>query len=282
MPRQEEKPAFAVEQRRHPVFRRFISVASIAGIVLILIVLFFALPNLLISSSSFCGLCHDRDHKTWSVSTHKNVGCVTCHAKRDFRGMLITGLGLTQKVLIKVGAAEGVRPAGFDGSPTHEVCDPCHKVRKNISPSGDLLIPHQAHTQLRKIACVDCHKGLVHRVSSEKRNRTSMLGCYRCHDGRKAANSCSACHTEKALPEDHRADNWLMIHSQVQEQNPAYCEDCHGWVEDYCSECHRRKPRSHRAEWPGWRAKHQELILSDRSKGCGACHGDMCKSCHPR
>lgn len=271
------------ERRRHPVFRKVVAVTSRIGVVVLILIGFVAIPSLITFHPRFCATCHPQSYKIWLASTHKHVSCSDCHIKSDIESVLLSRLGLGKKVLMKLNPEVDVaKPASFLGHPPNEMCDRCHKQRRTISTSGDLKIPHLSHTKLRKLHCVDCHRSLVHKSSSVKRNRQSMISCYRCHDGKKAPNSCSACHTEKALPDDHRSPNWLKVHSQIQQTKPDYCFDCHGWVKDYCAECHQRKPRSHFTEWPGWRAKHQALILSEESQGCKQCHGDICVSCHSR
>lgn len=279
--RTEQKPP-RVEKRKHPVLRKTITITSTIGAGVFLIVLFIALPNLISFTPRFCAICHAQAHKAWLASTHKNVSCVQCHVESDLQSALLSRLSLGQKILWRLNPeAEHGKPGGFVGRPLDKSCDPCHKTRRVVSAAGDLRIPHTAHTQLRKLHCVDCHRYLVHGSSMRKGNRPSMIGCYRCHDGKKAPNSCSACHTEKALPDDHKSADWLKIHGQAQAANPDYCVECHGWVEDYCKECHQRKPRSHMTS--DWRAHHQVLILSeDKRSGCRQCHGEMCVSCHPR
>lgn len=272
----------ALERRRHPIFRKSITVTSTIGAV-VLVLTFLAVLSIAAFQPRFCGTCHSQIYKTWSTSTHKHVSCSDCHVKPDLKSIILSRLGLTKTILMKITfLRDRERPDGFSGHPPNELCDHCHKVKRAVSPSGDLRIPHSAHTKLRKLSCIDCHRGLVHKKSSIKRSRTSMIGCYRCHDGKKAPNSCSICHTEKSLPDDHRSPDWLNIHSQVQRADPDYCVRCHGWVKDYCNECHQRKPRSHLTGWPGWRAKHQVYILSDEKRGCSQCHGEVCVSCHPR
>jgi hypothetical protein len=105
-----------------------------------------------------------------------------------------------------------------------------------------------------------------------------MITCYKCHDGKKAPNACTACHTEKAVPEDHKAPDWLVIHSQKQKQDPLYCEKCHGWVKGYCTECHQRKPKSHAGKW---RTTHRDRVASAGMQNCVQCHReDFCVRCH--
>jgi hypothetical protein len=162
----------------------------------------------------------------------------------------------------------------------NENCELCHKSLRKVSSTGDLIIPHEAHTKLRDLKCVDCHRWLVHKQGATKtvRNRPPMIVCYKCHDGKKASNSCSSCHTEKSVPEDHKSAEWPVVHSQVQQQDPTYCDNCHGWVKDYCSECHQRRPSSHADKW---RTVHRDKIAAVGKNSCAHCHkDDFCVRCH--
>lgn len=262
------------EQRRHPFFRRFVTITGAIGVTVVIVIGFGVIPAAFTFSSRSCALCHATLYHGWETTTHKNVPCSSCHIQRTF----LTPLGLIQKMLIELKVRDSKEALGFVARTDNKVCDSCHKARRTISPGGDLLIPHTAHTKLRKLACVDCHTNLVHRGKSTKKTKPSMITCYKCHDGKKAPNSCGVCHTEKSLPPDHKGPEWLASHSQVHDSDPDYCIGCHGWVEDYCGECHKRKPRSHLVL--GWRSQHQNLFVTDRRAGCSQCHGEKCNSCH--
>ena len=276
---EEEQQVSEPRRRSHP--RRTVRILSYLGVAFLVIGGIFIIPNLISFSPRFCSTCHGDRYQTWQNATHKNVTCTDCHINADTWDALRSRVGIIDKVIIKMGLSrDNPNITGFNDKPTDVSCDTCHKVKRAISPAGDLIIPHDAHTRIQKLACVDCHKKLVHSTASKKGNRPSMLSCYSCHDGKKAPNQCSACHTEKALPEDHKAADWLRIHSQVEAQDPAYCEGCHGWVKDFCAECHKRKPRSHDKTWP---QSHQVLITTDRKEGCAKCHGEQrCQSCHTK
>ncbi len=269
------------EERQRPGMRKIITVTSYVGLSVLIIAALFVIPSLTAFSPSFCRLCHQSQYAYWMESTHKNITCTDCHIQRNSWDALKARVGMLNKMLIKIQigqASENI--AGFESKPLNTSCDFCHKLKRDITPGGDLVIPHASHTKLRKLNCIDCHRQLVHSAASKTGNKPAMVGCYKCHDGTKAPNQCSACHTEKALPQDHRSSDWLRIHNLVQKQNPAYCEGCHGWVQDYCKECHKRKPRSHDKTWP---ASHQGLIATDRRDGCAKCHGiGQCQGCHTR
>jgi hypothetical protein len=270
----------AEDRQQHPRMRRLVKYSSTMGVIALALIALLIVPNLVAFSPSFCDTCHVDQHATWTHATHKNVTCTDCHIPRDAWSAFKARLGMLDKLVVKAGLSPGNHNiTGFELKPPNANCDYCHKAKRDITPGGDLIIPHAAHTKLRKLLCVDCHKELVHSAKAKVGNKPSMTGCYVCHDGKKAPNSCSACHTEKALPNDHRAPDWLRVHSQVQQHDPAYCDGCHGWVKDYCNECHKRQPRSHDATWP---QVHQGVVDPGRKAGCAKCHGQKCNSCHTK
>lgn len=270
----------AGEGRQHPRMRTLVKYSSTIGGIVLAVLALLIVPNLVAFSPSFCATCHIDPHASWTHATHKNVTCTDCHIPRDAWSAFKARIGMLDKLVIETGLSNGNHNiTGFEAKPLDKNCDFCHKAKRDITAGGDLIIPHASHTKLRGLKCVDCHASLVHSAKAKTGNKPSMTGCYRCHDGAKAPNSCSACHTEKALPSDHRAENWLQIHGQVQKQDPSYCDGCHGWVKDYCGECHKRKPRSHIKTWA---ASHQNMMATDRRAGCAKCHGNKCDSCHTR
>lgn len=101
-----------------------------------------------------------------------------------------------------------------------------------------------------------------------------MAGCLTCHNGKTAKAECSACHTNKDIPANHRALDWIVIHPQMQAQ--VDCAKCHKWTVNWCSQCHSKRPRSHTADW---RTIHPAAVKAHRN--CEACHvSAFCIRCH--
>jgi hypothetical protein len=273
------KPKAPAAKISKPGMSRTVRILYAIGVLVLIIVALLVVPSIIGFSPSFCGLCHTPSHGSWENSTHKNIACSECHIPAGFTAALKTRLGFVDKISVTIGLTTGNNDVmGFEGKPKDDSCNVCHKQKRNITPSGDLIIPHASHTKLRKIACADCHNNMVHTKASMAGNKPSMAGCYKCHDGETAPNQCSNCHTEKALPPDHKAETWLLSHDEIHASDPAYCDGCHGWIPDYCDSCHATKPRSHDKLWP---AAHQSFITTDRKEGCAKCHGsERCRSCH--
>jgi len=266
------KKIFNKENAKKPIF--WGGVTGVVGLLMALIVGMIAFTE----QPVFCNTCHimKGPYEVWEKSTHARVRCTVCHVKPGLYEMLLH----KPKGLLEVWAVITRNPAkpAEVHPPDNENCNLCHKAKRKVSTTGDLKMPHEAHIKLRGLKCVDCHRNLVHTVNPRKKNLPTMITCYKCHDGKKAPNSCTACHTEKAVPEDHKSAEWTVVHSSVQQGDPSYCEKCHGWVKDYCSECHQRRPKSHMTKW---RTNHQTKIAADGKLSCAKCHqNEMCIRCH--
>ena len=271
------------EQRVHPLFRRVIKITAGFGVA-ILIILFFALPNLVTYQPAFCGFCHPEVQKQWSTSTHAKTGCLTCHVKSGFQNFLLSRLGLAQRIYLLLDPAEvarmkkkGETPIGFITPPPNETCLTCHQARKRISPGGDIIIPHQSHIKIRKLACTDCHESFVCARVGKGKAVVTMEGCYGCHNGRRATNECTACHTEKGAPLSHRG-RWVLEHGADALADKNACMECHSKPKDFCKNCHGNKPASHTADFA---VTHASAARIDKA-GCLECHDEKvtCVKCH--
>lgn len=263
---------FNRENLKKPIFW-----GAMTGVFFILLLIVMTMWNI-VDQPKFCTSCkfEQGPYDTWAKSTHSRVACNECHVEKGFWNAFKFRGNLIKLIVVQV-TKNPTQPSQVQ-MPSNESCDACHKAKRTISPSGDLLIPHDSHTKLRGLKCVDCHRRLVHNTKQVKRNRPPMITCYKCHDGKKASNSCTACHTEKALPEDHKAADWYKVHGPLQAQDPAYCDKCHGWVKGYCTECHQRRPKSHAGLW---RTVHKDRVIAVGKANCVQCHrDDFCIRCH--
>lgn len=210
-------------------------------------------------------------YASWSTSTHAEVRCEKCHVSPAFGTQIVHRWRMLKSVYLSPFYRRGL-PKSF-ATPVDGACLRCHIDMRTVSPKGDLRIPHRAHVAVLKMKCVECHQFLVHEKSAEGKHTPPMAGCLKCHDGKRAKNACTICHTEKTAPDTHKAADWTVIHPQ---KRSAECEKCHAWVKDWCADCHARRPRSHVNDW---RATHGDAVAKHRS--CEACHGaPFCTRCH--
>jgi hypothetical protein len=250
--------------------RRRLAIAGVTLAVLLLVVL----PGYLTAQRGFFarypGLT--KQYAPWAVSTHAEAGCESCHVRPRLLDRALYRLRMAGEFYVSLVAPSRVPPVF--ATPTDEACLVCHSDLRTVSPEGDLRIPHRAHVSILKMHCIECHAFLVHEKSPEGKHTPPMAACLRCHDGDKAKNACSTCHTEKAAPASHRAQDWLVVHGK--RAVGAECEKCHKWAADWCADCHSQRPRSHVADW---RKVHGAAV--GRHRGCEACHAStFCIRCH--
>jgi hypothetical protein len=217
-------------------------------------------------------------YETWSASTHANVTCQRCHVAPGVVTRSTYNVRMAGEAWLALLPLD--REPDVLGDVPSASCNDCHIDLRSISPAGDLLIPHTAHVDALGIECAVCHDAvMVHGGDPEVGSTPQMETCLACHDGERAKDNCDACHTQKALPEDHQDPAWVVVHSQ--RQSDSDCVSCHGWVEEWCAECHVRRPASHgSASDPSvWRKAHRTVIEVRRN--CEACHeGPFCIECH--
>ncbi|HET6352349.1 MAG TPA: cytochrome c3 family protein [Coriobacteriia bacterium] len=253
-----------------PKRRLLTIVAGVVAAVMVLIVL----PSYLATRPSFFSRYPNLKAKyvPWSTSTHVEGGCEGCHVPP--RVIPRTAYRLRMAGEFYLSFVMRNRQPDIFPVPTNEACLACHSDLRSVSPKGDLRIPHRAHVNILKMKCIQCHNFLVHEKSPEGKHTPPMRGCLKCHNGDTAKNGCTACHTNKAAPATHQAPDWLIVHPERAKSTD--CNSCHKWTDDWCVDCHARRPKSHTKDW---RAQHGATIKVHRS--CEACHEKpFCIRCH--
>lgn len=244
------------------------------GIAVAVVLVAFGVPAYLGNRSDFFSRVESMQAKyePWAVSTHAEAGCADCHVPPRMLAQAahrVRMIGVFYASLVSPSAGAGLFPR-----PTNDACLVCHSDLRTVSPKGDLKIPHRAHVTILEMDCVACHDYLVHEPNDKGTHVPTMAGCLSCHDGDTAKDACWACHTDKAAPETHRSDDWLVVHGDAEPDE--VCLGCHQWREDWCVDCHSRRPQSHGADW---RSVHGDRVAIHR--GCEACHdGPFCVRCH--
>lgn len=212
----------------------------------------------------------------WATSTHARIPCAGCHVEPGPAGFLAFAVKSVPAFYSQL--LHGPRPANLFGVPGRAACQECHTRYRQVSPRGDLLIPHRAHVEVLKLDCAVCHKDLVHSRNTQGYNKPTMSACLSaCHDGTRATSACVKCHTRKQVPENHRRKDWLEVHSTL--ARTIDCGACHAWSPDYCRTCHIKRPKSHEGNW---KTLHAARAKAQGTKGCLVCHegGTSCKKCH--
>lgn len=212
----------------------------------------------------------------WRQSTHARIPCSGCHVDPGARGYAKFAAKAIPAFYSQL--IHGPRPANLLEVPGRSACQKCHTSYRQVSANGDLRIPHRAHVEVLEINCPTCHRSLVHSKNTQGFNSPEMSMCLAmCHDGKKASGKCGDCHTRKHVPDNHRAKDWLQVHSARTES--VNCGECHGWTPQFCRECHSKRPKSHVGNW---KKNHAPRAKARGGKGCLACHEStkFCKRCH--
>ena len=219
-------------------------------------------------------------HQTWTESTHANVTCQSCHVRPSAVAQTTYAVRMVGEIYVSLLPLD--REPQTLGRPTNDACDECHVDLRSVSPAGDLLIPHTAHVDALGIDCITCHVGeLVHNDDPSVSTTPRMATCLTCHDGEVAKENCDACHTEKATPESHQDPQFIVSHADLRDEID--CESCHAWRDEWCLDCHARRPRSHGSgvDPSEWRKEHREVVYAREQRNCEACHeAPFCTECH--
>ncbi|MDA3935551.1 MAG: NapC/NirT family cytochrome c [Actinomycetota bacterium] len=242
--------------------------------VAVVLLLLVVVPSMIAARPSFFDRYPDLsdEYGPWSESTHVEAGCEGCHVPPNVLSRTVYHMRMAGEFYLSIVWSSRV-PNVFD-APENEACLECHSDLRSVSPKGDLQIPHRAHVTVLEMDCIECHNYLVHQESPAGGHAPSMTECLSCHDGDRAKDSCSSCHTEKAAPETHATQAWLIDHADSA-ADPE-CITCHKWSDDWCVECHTHRPVSHGTDW---RAVHGLRVQEHRS--CEACHeSEFCVRCH--
>ena len=238
-----------------------------------LIVLIVVVPAYIAMQPGFLGRYPNMEaqYVEWETSAHTSASCDDCHIDPGVVSQATFATRMLGEFYISWVAPD--REPDVLATPVNAACESCHIDLRAVSASGDLLIPHRAHVDILEMECVECHDFLVHEMTPEGTHTPRMVACMECHDGEQAKDSCEVCHTAKGAPDSHSESAWLITHP---EQESAECEECHGWTEDWCTECHVRRPPSHVEEW---RTVHRDRVAERRN--CEVCHeSEFCIQCH--
>jgi len=157
----------------------------------------------------FCGSCHNMKdyYASWEHSSHKDVGCVECHAQPGIAGTAAAkAQGMVQLVQYVAGSY-GTKPHGEISSASCQQVD-CHeeigKDDKSIMLYDKIKFRHDRHLNEnpngKSLNCVSCHGQTV----QGQHISVSKTTCLTCHfygrgDKQVATGDCQTCHP---IPEE--------------------------------------------------------------------------------
>jgi hypothetical protein len=151
------------------------------------------------------------------------------------------------------------------------ICETCHaKLSESltaIAPRNHLPLTERPldHT----IAFRRDHAGPA------ERNATRCATCHTQMSG-NPRQACDECH-QTMLPADHRITFREIDHGTEAAADRERCATCH--VVEFCTSCHRQRPRSHGFAGGFWNDHGRAARIAVRS--CVTCHSESyCTTCH--
>ncbi len=189
-----------------------------------------------VAKSDFaCGSCHTDQHRSWKVSSHKNVNCRDCHVEPGIAGALKGQAQGVRDLLVALTRGTHITPHEDPLPISTQNCRDCHgailfvnelgyeDLPENSLKGQGLVIGHRAHIEKYGMECVECHRGVVHRdpdaVGKYKTNWPLMKkDCGRCHDGTFSRRfqltvssvdnrkNCTVCHPYYVAPPDEQIE----------------------------------------------------------------------------
>jgi len=151
------------------------------------------------------------------------------------------------------------------------ICETCHKERNetltSIAPRNHLPLTERPldHT----IAFRRDH------AEAAERDATRCAACHTQMSG-NPTQACDECH-QTMLPADHRITWRELDHGTEAAADRERCARCH--VAEFCSSCHRQRPRSHGFAGSFWTDHGRSARIDVRP--CVTCHGEsFCVQCH--
>ncbi|MCC6443985.1 MAG: NapC/NirT family cytochrome c [Armatimonadetes bacterium] len=226
------------------------------------------------SQPVFCTGCHEmKNHfQTWQVSTHREVGCEECHVMPGFQNMLKTKLMANKMVLQHFRG--GKETEAIQGHVPDVNCKKCHKTAADLVAYHGIKITHSKHWNMG-VGCTFCHSRVVHGPQAATINAPQMETCFKCHDGKKAANDCNLCHVRLGGDRKTMTPEWVAAHKTEATSGKEDCTRCH--TNNFCNNCHQTvspHPLNYRE------TRHVQ-DAKQSAENCNQCHEKRyCDDCH--
>ncbi|MCA9408497.1 MAG: hypothetical protein KC733_07395 [Candidatus Omnitrophica bacterium] len=176
-----------------------------------------------------CVLCHDEEHKEFSLSPHSRItfesdsgeaqGCEMCHGPGSIHA-----------------DAGGGKDNIFNPRKNPELCFQCHTDKK-----AEFNLPFRHPVLEGKMSCADCHSS--HGVDAQPWTSTSIEGtngaCFKCHKSQQGPfvfehealrEGCTTCHKVHGSIHDKMLvirDNNLCLRCHTQSDFPAIGDSDH-------------------------------------------------------
>lgn len=256
------------------------------------------------TDTAYCTSCHmmKPEMYTWQASSHNHAtDCVTCHAPPGVLKRIKYRLFSVKEIYAAVTGNYGILIQTTTPIPD-SVCTQCHDMsRRQVTPSGDLVIPHDKHAQ-KNVTCTECHTGIAHgniaeqrvtfqtdygkwdeslgqRFMSDTKNiRPNMDTCMNCHKVRKASLKCGDCHKTSMIPESHKNEVFKEGgHGKEAANNLQTCDSCHSYMSTKTVEVTKDNSSKYLQFLTKDTGKPSTISVSDYAKA-----NTYCKDCHSK
>ncbi len=140
----------------------------LALIVIVAIALLSGVALKATSTPQFCSSCHEMnpEYTTWQVTSHSKVACVTCHIPPGAVSLVKHKVASIRQLTEHI-TGDIPQPIVMREIIENSVCEQCHSSMRKVTPSGDIVIPHDKHLA-QGLACVACHGGVAHGFVAER------------------------------------------------------------------------------------------------------------------
>ncbi len=186
----------------------WLKTSLIIGVLLSVVVGFFAIARYTDKDDGLCRGCHPTIHGMWQISkTHPadKVTCYECHTK-ILEAFPESG---TNPI---VHYRDKIIPIHFNSGRKvlNDNCLRCHAdipELKEVKNTRIVKISHAKHFKAEKVKiddCMVCHSALAHDKYSVATNRPRMQGCFlgECHVADKKEDRCELCHFVKLVEKE--------------------------------------------------------------------------------
>ncbi|WP_407310746.1 cytochrome c3 family protein [Desulfosporosinus sp. SB140] len=256
------------------------------------------------STPQFCSSCHEMspEYTTWETSSHSKIACVTCHIEPGAVSLVTHKMSSLQQLYLHL-TGNVPNTIVMNEAIKNEVCEQCHSTMRQVTPSGDIKIPHDKHLA-QGISCVACHAGVVHgyvaergltqkkdqstwteakaeKVSTFDDTKLAMEVCLNCHEqvneGKKPwLDNNGQGQTEKQRVEEQNQIKEIAANATGKLSEPTKAattpntSGLHPPTTD-CSACHSaiKTPPSHQSD--DWKTTHGITARQDVTY-CASCH----------
>jgi nitrate/TMAO reductase-like tetraheme cytochrome c subunit len=129
------------------------------------------------SDSNFCGSCHEMEqyYESWTVSTHSDTDCISCHAEPTLAGLMKMKVNGLRQVAVHFSDP----PTEIVANEAEIYCIYCHEDHPRTDTEAALAEkdPHSL-LHFEEMTCLTCHRGLTHDVAVSLPDRRDCRTCH--------------------------------------------------------------------------------------------------------